>query len=367
MNSNLTENVLVEQPAMNWFKEIDYDYIHGSELKPDNGERETYRNVILKKRFIKAIKSLNPYLTDDLAEEVYKKVKELDHPDFVMKGKIFYELLTGGVKIAFREGKDEKTKIVKLIDFENPYSNDFLVSNQFKVEYQFESALYRIPDLVVFINGLPIAVFEFKGFNANETAKDAFSDHKGKMKNIPQLYTYSQIVVASDGYETKYASPTSDWERFFVWEGISTDDDLKVEELMEGFYRYLYQGKELTSLEVLIRGLFDKERIIEYINDFVFYEKVGENYEKKIASYHQFYAVKKAVIRAKKSVLEGKSPEERRIGVIWHTQGSGKSLTMLFYARKILKVKELKNPLLIFITDRKNLDEQLYNLFSQIP
>ncbi|MEM0061584.1 MAG: type I restriction endonuclease subunit R, partial [Fervidicoccaceae archaeon] len=201
----------------------------------------------------------------------------------------------------------------------------------------------------------------------NETAKDAYNDHKIKINDIPQLYIYSQILVASDGYETRYGSPTSDWERFFVWEGILSDDDLKVEEITESFNRYFYNEKELTSLEVLIKGLFKKEHIIEFINDFIFYEKIGENYDKKIAIFHQFYSVKKAVERTKKCVLEGKNPEERRIGVIWHTQGSGKSLTMLFYARKVLKIKELENPLLLFITDRKNLDEQLYSLFSQIP
>ncbi|MEO0266024.1 MAG: type I restriction endonuclease subunit R [candidate division WOR-3 bacterium] len=367
MKAQLTEDYMVEQPAINWFREIGYSYIHGSDLIPDNEERESYRDVVLKKRFLSAIKKINPWLDDRLSEEVYKKVKNLDHPDFIMKGKILYELLTNGVKITFKEEKEEKVRIVRLIDFENPQNNDFLIANQFKVEYQYERNWYRVPDLVVFINGLPIAIFEFKNFNANETAKDAYNDHKTKIKDIPQLYMYSQILVASDGYETKYGSPTSDWERFFVWEGISSDDDLRVEETKEGFNRYFYDENELTSLEVLIKGLFRKDHIIEFINDFIFYEKIGENYEKKIAMFHQFYSVKKAVERTKRCILEGKNPEERRIGVIWHTQGSGKSLTMLFYATKILKTKELENPLLLFITDRKNLDEQLYSLFSQMP
>jgi len=366
-HANLTEDYLVEQPAINWFKEVGYSYIHGSELTPDNGERESYRHCVLKRRFIEAIKRMNPWLTDNLAEEVYKKVIEFDHPDFIMKGKIFYELLTNGVKLTFKEGKEEKTKIVKIVDFENIENNEFLVANQFKVEYQYEKEQYRKPDIVVFINGLPVAVFELKSFNANETARDAFLDHKTKIKDIPQLYVYSQIIIASDGYETKYGSPTSDWERFFVWEGILSDDDLKVKEVVEGYYRYYYYEKELTSLQVLIKGLFRKEHILEFINDFIFYEKVGENFEKKIAIYNQFYTVKKAVERTVKCIIEGSKPEERRIGVVWHTQGSGKSLTMLFYARKTLKIKELENPLLLFITDRKNLDEQLYGLFSQMP
>ncbi|AEH22267.1 type I site-specific deoxyribonuclease, HsdR family [Thermodesulfobacterium geofontis OPF15] len=361
----LTENYLVEKPAINWFQDIGYSYVHGSYLIPDAGERESYRHCILKRRFLNAIQRLNPWLTNTLAEEVYKRVIELDHPDFIIKGKLFYDLLTNGVKLTFKEGKEERTKIVKLIDFESIENNDFLIANQFKVEYQYEREQYKIPDLVVFINGIPIAVFELKSLNAEETAKDAFLDHQRKIKDIPQLYVYSQIIVASDGYETKYGSPTSDWERFFVWEGMLSDDDVEVEEIADGYYKYIYNGKEITSLELLIKGLFRKEHILEFINDFVFYEKDGETYKKKIAGYHQFYTVKKAIQRTIDCVLYGKTPEEKRIGVVWHTQGSGKSLTMLFYAKKALKVKELENPLLIFITDRRELDEQLYKLFSQ--
>jgi type I restriction enzyme, R subunit len=365
MSAELTESYMVEEPAVNWFKEIGYLYIPGSDLIPENGERESYRDVILKKKFIRAIKKLNPSLPDNLAEEVYEKVRNIDHPDFIVKGKIFYQYLTEGVKLTYREGKEEKTVVVKLIDFKNPENNEFLVANQFEVEYYHQNRIHRRPDLVVFINGIPIAIFELKGFNSNETTKDAYNDHQVKMKDIPQLYLYSQVIVASDGYETKYGSPQSGWERFFNWEGIFSDEDVKKGEITKGYYRYFYQGRELTSLEILIKGLFRKEHITEFINDFVFYDKTEEGYVKKIAGYHQFYAVKKAIEKTKKCVLEGKTPEERRIGVIWHTQGSGKSITMLFYARKVLK--ELGNPLLIFITDRKELDEQLYNLFSQMP
>ena len=365
MKAHLTEDYMVEQPAINWLKELGYSYIHGSELSPENRERESYRHVVLKKRFIEAIKRINPWLMDALAEKVYKKVIDLEHPDFVVKGKIFYELLTNKVKLTFKEGKEEKTRIVKIIDFENPENNEFLAANQFTVEYQYEKDIQRRPDLVVFINGLPIAIFEFKNFNANETARDAFNDHKIKMKDIPQLYAYAQILVVSDGLETKYGSPTSDWNRFFIWEGIKSDDDLEVKEIEEGHYRYFFEGKEMTSLEVLLKGLFMKEHFLGYLEDFVIYDKAGETYEKKIAIFYQFYTVKKAIERTKKCMLEGKTPEERRIGVVWHTQGSGKSLTMLFYARKALK--EFENPLLLFITDRRNLDEQLHDLFSFMP
>jgi type I restriction enzyme R subunit len=306
MSAELTESYMVENSAISWFKEIGYLYIPGSELIPENGERESYRDVILKKRFIQAIKTLNPSLTDNLAEEVYEKVRNIDHPDFIIKGKIFYQYLTEGVKLTYREGKEEKTRLVKLIDFKNPENNEFLVANQFEVEYYYQNGIHRRPDLVVFINGIPIAVFELKGFNSNQTAKDAYNDHQVKMKDIPQLYLYSQVIVASDGYETKYGSPQSGWERFFNWEGIFSDDDVKKEEITKGSYRYFYQGKELNSLEILIKGLFRKEHITEFINDFVFHDRTDEGYVKKIATYYQFYAVKKAIERTKKCVLEGK-------------------------------------------------------------
>ena len=365
MKAKLNEDYLVEQPAINWLKGVGYSYIHGSELSPDSGERESYRDVILKKRFINSVKRINPWIDDKIAEEVYKKISDIPHPDFVIKSKIFYDYLTQGVKVV-ADKREERARLVKIVDFENMENNEFLVANQFTVEYQFEGKAYRRPDVVVFINGIPLAVFELKSFNAGQTAKDAFDDHKIKMKDIRQLYVYSQVLIASDGFETKYGSTTSDWERFFVWEGIFNDDDVKVEQVDEDHNRYIYKGKEMTSLEVLINGLFRKEHFLEYLQDFVFFLKSGETYKKMIAMYHQFYTVKKAIERTKKSVLEGKSPEERRIGVVWHTQGSGKSFTMLLYARKALKEKELENPLLLFITDRKDLDEQLSGLFSQL-
>ena len=363
--ARLTEDYLVEQPAINWLKGLGYSYIHGSELCPENGERETYRDVILKKRFISAIKRINPWIDDRIAEEVYKKVSDIPHPDFVIKSKIFYDYLIQGVKV-IKDKKEGRTRLVKIIDFESIEDNDFLIANQFTVEYQFERDIHRRPDIVVFINGIPMAVFELKSFNAHETAKDAFNDHKTKIKDIPQLYIYSQVLVASDGFETKYGSTTSNWERFFVWEGIFSDDDVEIEQIDEDHYRYIYNGKGITSLELLLKGLFRKEHFVEYLKDFIFFLKSGQTYTKMIAMYHQFYTVKKAIERTKKSVLEGETPEKRRIGVVWHTQGSGKSFTMLLYARKALKERELENPLLLFITDRKNLDEQLYGLFSQI-
>ncbi|WP_290597911.1 MULTISPECIES: type I restriction endonuclease subunit R [unclassified Archaeoglobus] len=369
MSAQLTEEYMVENHAINALRSLGYEYIHGSNLTPDNGERESYRDVILKNRFINAIKRLNPWLDDDHAENVYQLVSNIDHPDPVMRGKMFYDMLTSGVKFTFKENGEERTRLVKLVDFSNPKNNEFLAANQFEVEYYYEHGRFRIPDLVVFINGIPLAIFEFKGFNSGNTAKDAFNDHKTKMNDIPQLYQYAQILVVSDGLETKYGSPTSDWERFFVWEGIESDDDVEVLEFEDdsGKYAiYRWRGKELTSLDVLLLGLFNKERFLEFIEDFIIYDKSGKKLIKIIATYYQFYTVKKAVERTTQAVIYGRNPEERRIGVVWHTQGSGKSLTMLFYAKKVIKIPELDYPLLIFLTDRRELDEQLYGVFANV-
>jgi len=367
--AQLTEDYMVEQSAITWLKELGYLYISGYELAPENEERDSYRNAILKKRFIEAIKRLNPWLIQSQAQEIYKKVTEIEHPDFVMKSKIFYDMLTNGVKITTKVNHEERTKIAKLIDFENPANNEFLAANQFTVEYQYQKGFTRRPDLVVFINGLPIAAFEFKNFNADQVAKDAYYDHKTKMNDIPQFYVYPQILAVSDGLETKYGAKTSDWDRFFIWEGIFDDDDLEAKETEEKRFYYIHKPtrQEMTSLEVLLKGLFRKEHLLEFLQDFILYESAGESIENKIAMFHQFYTARKAVERTKKTVLEGKTLEEKRIGVVWHTQGTGKSLTMMFYARKILKQKELENPLLLFITDRNNLDEQLYGVFASLP
>ena len=202
--AKLNEDYVVENAAIQKFKNLGYSYIHGSKLTPEYNERESYRDTLLKNRFVKAIKNLNPWLTEELALKVYETINNIDHPDFILRGKIFYEMLTKGVKLEFKENGTEKTRFVKLIDFKNIDNNEFLVANQFEVEYYYENGRFRRPDLVVFINGIPIAIFEFKSPKSNQTAKDAFNDHKTKMKDIPQLYQYAQILVVSDGLETKY-------------------------------------------------------------------------------------------------------------------------------------------------------------------
>ena len=355
----MTEHQL-EQQLISWFKSNGYQYVHGSQLVPETGERESLRHTVLKEKFIFALKRLNPSLTDEEAEDVYIKVLDLDSPDWNVKSLNFYRYLTEGVKINYTDRRGELlSKEVRLIDFENPGNNEFLITNQFEVEFQYQKGLKRRPDFVVFINGLPLVVGEIKSLAEGQSFKDAYKDHEEKKKDIPQLYVYAQVLVISDGYITKVGAPTSGLERFFHWEGIESDDDVKVEDRDSFIFRY--KGEELTSLEVLIRGLFNKRRFTDYLRDFIVHE-TGKGIVKKIAMYHQFYAVEKA-IESSKRAIRAKNPEDKRIGVVWHTQGSGKSLTMLFYTKKALR--ELENPLIIFITDRRELDEQLHDTFKE--
>ena len=355
----MTEHQL-EQQLIGWFKSNGYRYVHGSQLVPETGERENLRHTVLKKRFISALKRLNPSLTDEEVEDVYSRVLDLDSPDWNVKSVNFYKYLIEGVKINYTNERGELlSKEVRLIDFENPENNEFLIVNQFEVEFHYQKGLKRRPDFVVFINGLPLVVGELKSLAEGQSFKDAYKDHEEKKKDIPQLYVYSQVLVISDGYITKVGSPMSGLERFFHWEGIESDNDLKVDDRDSFIFRY--KGEELTSLEVLIRGLFNKRRFIDYLRDFIAHE-TGKGIVKKIAMYHQFYAVEKA-IESSNRAIRAKNPEDKRIGVVWHTQGSGKSLTMLFYTKKALR--ELENPLIIFITDRRELDEQLHDTFKE--
>jgi type I restriction enzyme R subunit len=220
---------------------------------------------------------------------------------------------------------------------------------------------------------LPVVLFEFRYFNAHETAKEAFYDHKRKKADIPQLYVYAQLLVASDGLETKYGAPTSDWDRFLLWEGVFDEADLEVKNIGEDLRSYVLKpiGREMTSYEVLLESLFRKENLLEYLQDFVFYEKLDKIVVRNVASFHHFYLTRKAIEKTKNSALgipkDSRGAIDGRIGVVWHSLDNERILAMLLYARKVLKLKELENPLLLFLTDRKDFKEQMYKVFAELP
>ncbi len=362
---------MVEQAAIGCLKDLSYPYAHGWELSPESGERDSYRQVVLKKRFLFAIRKINPWLSRTKAGLLYNRVADLAARDFSGKAMIFYDLLVNGVRM--KERGQGSPRVARFIDFEKVERNEFLCANQYPVEAPFTAGVFRKSDLVVFVNGLPLALLEFRSFHAHETAKNAFYDHKAKMTEIPQLYAYAQLLVASDGLETKYGAATSDWDGFLLWEGVFDEADLEVKKIDQDLRSYILKpaGREVTSYEVLLEGLFRKENFLEYLQDFIFYERSEKAIVRKVAGFRHFYLVRKAIERTKKSVRavhpDNQGTVDGRIGVVRHSLDHEKILAMLLYVRKALKLRELDNPLLLFLTDRENWKEQLDKVFMEPP
>ena len=347
----LNENNLTEQSLIEWLKTQGYEYIYGPDINPGQpkAEREDFRGVILKDRLLGAIRRINPSLPAEQAEIAVKEISEYSHADLILGNKEIFSWLTTGKKISWRENGDEKIDSVKLIDFNNPDANEFLVVNQFTV--QGIDNVCRL-DAVVFINGIPIGVFELKSpIREQASIGQAYRDMEYYKKEIPKIFLYNQIVCLSDLTEARHGTISSSWERYGTWKGIKSENDVP---------------KESTQLEILSKGLFDKNRLLDIIKNFTVFEADSDGdavtYTKKMALYHQYYGVNKTIESTINSVL-GK--QEHKIGVFWHTQGSGKSLSMVFYVNKTKSIPELKSPAYVFLTDREDLDDQLFKTFSR--
>ena len=345
----LNENQLSEKPVLDWLKELGYEYAFGPDIAPDSvaAERETFREVVLVKRLRRVLMKLNPTLNEQAIDEAIRQLVKYEHPNIDVANKEMYRMLTEGVKVEVKgEGeRDEgRGKIVKVIDFDNPANNEFMVVNQFAIQ---GTEYVKRPDVVVFVNGIPIAVFELKSPTSEEgTIKTAYKQLlKDYKENIPDLFKYTQILVVSDLLEARHGTQTSSWEWFSAWKGIESEEDRK-------------QG--LSQLETLVKGLFHKSRLLDIIENFIVFETEGDKVSKKMGLYHQYYGVNKAI----NATLKATAPNgDKKIGVFWHTQGSGKSLSMVFYANKIRKLSQLSNPTFVFLTDRNDLDNQLYKTF----
>ena len=381
MPANLVEND-VELASLNWLQQLGYATVYGPHLAPDepSSERSSFGETILATRLKAALRKLNPTLPADALDEAFRKVRRLSHPTLIENNRAFHRLLVEGVDVEFRNKSGEIVHDkVWLIDFANPEANEFLAVNQFTVE---EGHFNRRPDVVVFINGIPLAVLELKNIaDEQATIRKAFDQFQTYKAQIPSLFHSNALLVISDGHEARLGTVTSDWERFMTWRTIT--------------------GKELVppgslQLETLLKGVFDKARLLDLIRNFVVFEDDGEKVVKKLAGYHQFHAVNKAVESTLKAAgvaanqltrssgresAHSNSPAEsqsrltsaatvdkgagdRRAGVIWHTQDSGKSLSMVFYAGKIVQHPAMENPTIVVLTDRNDLDDQLFDTFS---
>jgi len=337
----------VEEVALEWFGEFDWSILHGPDIAPDEpaSERSSYSDVILQGRLEAAIDSLNPTLPAQAKDEALRKVLHVDSPSLVIRNRAFHKMLTDGVTVEVAEDGAVRGEQVKLIDFENPDANDWLVVNQFTVV---EGQHNRRPDIVVFVNGLPLGVIELKNpadENATiETARKQFETYKTE---IPSLFMTNELLVISDGREARMGSLTSTREWFLPWKTIAGDKVAASTDL---------------ELETLIKGVFDKQRFLELIRHFIVFEDSDGEIAKKIAAYHQFHATQRAIDQV---VAASKPDGKKQGGVVWHTQGAGKSLTMAFFAGKLVLRPEMRNPTIVVITDRNDLDGQLFGTFSR--
>ncbi|WP_025209367.1 type I restriction endonuclease subunit R [Hippea sp. KM1] len=371
---NLTESS-IENFAIELLKNQGYDYLFGPDIAPDgeNPLRKSFEDVILLDRLKTALKNINPDLAENVIDDAIKQLAQINTPDLIANNEIFHRMLTEGIKVAYRKNGEERGDIVWLIDFKNPENNDFLVVNQFTV---IENNINKRPDVVIFINGLPLVVVELKNpADENATIKSAYNQIQTYKQTIPSLFTYNEILVISDGLEARMGSLSAGFDRFMAWKSI--DGKREASHLM-------------SQLEILIKGLLNKETLIDYIRFFILFDKSKKEDEqgqtivritKKIAAYHQYYAVNKAIkstIRAigKNKIIplkeepgeyglpdvESQPEGDKKAGVIWHTQGSGKSLSMVFYSGKIIQT--IDNPTIVVITDRNDLDDQLFDTFA---
>lgn len=336
----------VEEAVLEWFHGLDYAVLHGPDIAPEEpaAERTSYGDVVLAGRLRDALARLNPGIPGEALDEAFRKVTRTETPSLFENNRRFHRMLVDGVDVEYHaDGRIVHDK-VWLIDFEHPERNDWLAVNQYTVT---EGKHTRRPDVVLFINGLPLVVIELKNAaDEQATTRKAFQQLQTYKQELPTLLAFNVALVASDGITARLGTLTADWERFMPWRTIDGET---------------IAPRGTPELEVLIRGVFAQTRFLDLLRHFIVFEVDGEQITKKMAGYHQFHAVNKAV----ECTVEAASPSgDRRVGVVWHTQGSGKSLTMAFYAGKVIRHPKMQNPTLVVITDRNDLDDQLFGTFA---
>ena len=341
----ITEDLL-EQLAIDWFKDLGFEHLYGPDIAPDTtaGERDSWQQVILTRRLRSALERLNPTLPPQVLDDALHKILHPAHPTLLLNNRDFHRMLTDGVTVDVSAEDHTKGQHVHLIDTDSPANNELLVINQFSVKGEKTT---RRPDLVVFINGLPIAVLELKN-PSDETADiwKAFEQLQTYKTEISDLFLANAVLILSDGVNTRIGSLTADRERFTPWRSV--DGNAEAPAIM-------------MELEVLIKGLFHPDRLFDYLRHFILFEQDGGKIIKKIAGYHQFFAVRRAL----QKTIEAFTIKDNRCGVVWHTQGSGKSISMACYAGKVIAAPALNNPTILVVTDRNDLDGQLFETFFQ--
>ena len=340
----------VEQEMLGWFEDLGYEVVFGPELAPDgtSPERRSYKHVLLEGRLRDALHRLNPGMPAAALADAVAVLTNAGTPGLLAGNHLFHRWLSRGVQVFWQDDGETRSDRVRLVDFNHPEQNDWLAVNQFTVIGATASgSRERRPDVVVFLNGLPVAVFELKNA-ASGTADVSAAYHQLQTykDEIAELFRTNEVLVASDGIYARMGSLSADEERFMAWRTI----DGKERDPLGPF----------GELETLVKGVFKQEHLLDYLHHFIVFEDDG-GLVKKIAAYHQFHAVRVAVER----ILEASAPEGNgKGGVVWHTQGAGKSLEMICLAGKLMTHPQMKNPTLVVVTDRNDLDGQLYGMFD---
>jgi type I restriction enzyme R subunit len=341
----MTEDQL-EQEALSWLQDIGYTYLYGPDIAHDGPqpERASYQQVQLVYRLREAIQKLNPSIPANAREDALKLVLDLSIPSLLSANRHFHKLLVGGVPVQYTKDGETRGDFVRLIDWANPERNEWLAVNQFSIKGPHHT---RRPDIVLFVNGLPLVLVELKNpTDQNASIWKAYEQIQTYKKQIPDVFQYNEVLVISDGTEALLGSLSASAERFMAWRTI---DGVTLDPL-----------GEFNELQTLVRGVLAPAYLLDYLRYFVLFEDDGR-LVKKIAGYHQFHAVRSAIGHVVAASQPGGS---RKGGVVWHTQGSGKSITMTCFAARVMQEPQLENPTIVVITDRNDLDGQLFGVFS---
>lgn len=351
----ITENI-IEQSAIEILQSHGWEYANGKEISPEGlfCERESFSQVILLNRLRSAIAKINPAIPLDAQEAAIQKVLRIASPELLHNNEEFHRLLVEKVKIPYQQNGYERSHEIGLVDFDNPSNNQFLVVNQYTI---IENNQNKRPDVLLFVNGLPLVVIELKNAaSENAVIKSAYQQIQTYKAIIPSLFTYNAICILSDGLECKAGSVSADLSRYMTWK---TADGIKE------------ASRFKPQLETLLKGMLQPPTLLDLVRNFIVFEKskkedaktglIQIQTVKKLAAYHQYYAVNKAV---QSSIVASGINGDKRGGVVWHTQGSGKSLSMVFYSGKLITSPEMQNPTIVLITDRNDLDDQLFDTFA---
>ena len=332
----VNENTL-EQAIISELQDKGYEYLYGPDVERD----EDHHDVILADCFRSSLMNINPGITQEICEEAFKSIKNLGLLKLEQLNEAFHKYLLEGVPVPYKKDGENRTFTVKLIDFEYPENNDFKVINQFTiVEYK-----TKRPDILIFINGIPMVLFELKNMaNDATTVEQAYAQVKNYQLDIPTLFNYNAFNVICDGIDTRVGTITSDYTRYMAWK---SEDGEKPQENASDFFT------------IMLNGMFPKERLLDIIQNFIVFQDTQGKTVKILAGYHQYFAVKKAVERTRQAIKD----KSRKVGVVWHTQGSGKSLSMVFYSGIVVRDPEFENPTIVVLTDRNDLDNQLFGTF----